>query len=120
MNACFTLRDKVAFHVDADPLLGWLDRQPQDRAICLFSQGSKYVKDIISDGPLEMLDQEAQRTINMEAFIATLGHVVAALPRLLEAMCHGFVAKFALAVEFGVKDGRHIVHFYSSDPRSEK
>ena len=115
MNACFTLRDKVAFHVDPEPLLAWLDRQPPDRAICLFSQGDKYVKDIISDGPLEMLDEEAQRAINLEKFIETLGRVVAALPRLLDAMLHGFVEKYGLAVEFGVKDGHHIVHFYSPD-----
>ena len=37
----------------------------------------KYVKDIISDGPLEMLDEEAQRAINLEKFIETLGRVVA-------------------------------------------
>jgi hypothetical protein len=116
MSACFTLRDKVAFHVDADPLLAWLDRQPGDRAICLFSQGGKYVKDIISDGPLEMLDEEAQRAINLEAFVETLGHVVAALPRILDAMCHGFVAKFGLAVDLGVRDGHYIVHFYNPEP----
>ena len=116
MNSCFTLRDKVAFHVDADSLLAWLDGQPHDRAICLFSQGDKFVKDIISDGPLEMLDEETQRAINLEAFVETLGHVVAALPRLLEALCHGFVAKFGLAVDFGVRDGHHVVHFYNPDP----
>lgn len=116
MQACFTLRDKVAFHVDADPLLAWLDRQPHDRAVCLFSQGDKYVKDIISDGPLEMLDEEAQRAINLEAFVETLGHVVTALPRLLEAMVHGFAVKFGLGVEFGVKDGHHIVFFYGPPP----
>jgi hypothetical protein len=112
MQACFTLRDKIAFHVDADPLLAWLDRQANDRAICLLSQGDKYVKDIISDGPLQMLDEEAQRAIDLESFADTLVHVVAALPRLVEAMCHGFVKKYALAVEFGIRNGHHVIYFY--------
>jgi hypothetical protein len=59
-----------------------------------------------------MLDEEAQRAIDLETFIETLGHVVAGLPRLLEAMFHGFVAKYGLAVEFGVRDGHRVVHFY--------
>jgi hypothetical protein len=102
MKACFTLRDQVAFHVDAAPLLAWLDKQPADRAICLFSQGGKYAKDIISDGPLEMLDEQARKAIDTQEFMKTLSLVVAAFPRLLEAMLRGFVDKYGLAVEFGV------------------
>ena len=114
MKACFNLRDTVAFHADAQPLLEWLDRQPPDQAICLFSQGGPFVKDIISDAPLAMVDHEARRVIDTEHFMDTLGHVVAALPRLLEAMCHGFGAKFGLAVALGVKEGHHVVHFYDA------
>jgi hypothetical protein len=115
MKACFTLRDTVAFHVDAEPLLAWLDRQPTDRAICLFSQSGKYLKDIISDGPLEMLDEEARKAIDTQEFTETLSLVVAALPRLLDAMLHGFVEKFGLVVEFGLKDGHHTAYFYGPD-----
>jgi hypothetical protein len=112
MEACFTLRDKVAFHADAGRLLAWLDRQPQDRPICLFSQSGQYLKDIISDAPLQMLDEEAQRIIDLKPFVETLGHVVAGLPRLLDAMCHGFVAKYGLAVDFSVRAGHHVAYFY--------
>jgi hypothetical protein len=117
MEACFTLRDTVAFHADAEPLLAWLDRQPSDMAICLFSQSGGYVYNIISDGPLQMVNEEAARVLNIEAFNRTLVEVVNALPRLLEAMCHGFVAKFGLAVDFGIREGHRIVHFYEPHSR---
>jgi hypothetical protein len=118
MEACFVLRDKVAFHIDREPVMNWLDRQPTDRAICLFSQGGRFVKDIISDAPLEMLDEEAQKALDLEAFNHTLVEVVAALPRLLDAMCHGFVKKFGLSIDRGVRQGHRIVYFF--DPRLDE
>jgi hypothetical protein len=111
MTACFTLRDRVAFHADAEPLMTWLERQPKDAAICLFSQSGNRVQDIISDGPLQMLDHEVQKALNVQAFNDTLVHVVAALPRLLEAMCHGFVSKFGLTTNFRLVNGHHVVCF---------
>jgi hypothetical protein len=121
METCYELRDTIAFHADAEPLLRWLDRQPEHEAICLFSQQGKQVANVISDAPLAMLDQTIQRTLDIRTL--TLGglndilvEILAAMPRLLEAMIHGFAVKFRLAVEFGVVEGHHVVYF--CDPTS--
>lgn len=113
MVACRTLRDKVMFHGDVGPFMDWLDAQPPTEAVCLFSQGGPQIKDIVSDAGALTLVRSADQALDLAEFSDTLSAVSRALPRLLEAMIHGMVAKFDLAMEAGVRKGHHIVLFYA-------
>lgn len=104
-ETCKVLREKLAFHLDADAFLQWLADSNPEGGISVLAQAGPRVRDFVSSGSAQAVLTKATQEISIADFPNLLAQVVRGLPALLEAMCMGFAVRWNLFVSTNTIDG---------------
>lgn len=108
VKSCDAIRDKFAFHMDAEPFMEWVKGRDAKEGVGIISQLGMQNQDFVYDAATFAV-HEATEKLMINRFGELVSEVILAMPYLIEAMVRGFAKTKGLTLSVERNEREDIV-----------
>lgn len=107
VKSCDAIRDKFAFHMDAEPFIEWVKGRDAKEGVGIISQLGMQNQDFVCDAATFAVHEATEKLMNR--FGELVSEVMLAMPYLVEAMVRGFAKTKGLTLSVERNEREDIV-----------